>query len=453
MAEFVLPELGEGIEDADVLKVLVAVGDTVAVDQPLLEIETEKATLDVPSSVAGTVTGVLVKPGDTIKVGQRLFTLDGAVATSAPAAAPPTVEAAAPQVVEAPVAEAPPAEPGLPPEADSPAPPGEGRHEVDVMFHVKHPGEVPTPPSSLPPFASPTVRRLAREIGVDIASVRGSGPGGRIDEGDVKRHAREAPRTAATASTAASMPAGVEVPPLPDFAAFGPIEREPLSRFRRTVARNMATSWAVVPHVTLHRSVDVTELEALRQRYKQRAADAGGSLTVTVILLKIVAAALKAYPRLNASLDMASNELILKRYCDIGVAVDTERGLTVPVIRGVDDKNIVELSVELSDLAERARTGALTVDEMRGGTFTLTNLGGMGVGEFTPIINYPEVAVLGVGRAQQVPVFVDGAWEPRLHMPLSLSHDHRIIDGADGARFLIWIAEAIAEPLLIALEG
>jgi pyruvate dehydrogenase E2 component (dihydrolipoamide acetyltransferase) len=215
----------------------------------------------------------------------------------------------------------------------------------------------------------------------------------------------------------------------------------------------MATSWAIIPHVTLHRLVDVTELEELRQRYKQRATDAGGSLTITVILLKIVAAALKAQPRMNASLDLDAGDLVLKQYYDIGVAVDTPRGLTVPVVRNVDEKNIIELSVELTALAERARAGELTVEEMRGGTFTLTNLGGMGIGDFTPIINWPEVGVLGVGRAERQPVWVNDRWEPRLRMPLSLSHDHRVIDGADGARFLTWIEEAIAEPLLIALEG
>lgn len=305
------------------------------------------------------------------------------------------------------------------------------------------------------PFASPSVRKFAREIGVDLKDVRGSGPGGRISEDDVKHAARDVRRGQALPTPApASVPTGgIEVPPLPDFAQFGAVEREPLTRFRRTVARNMATSWAIIPHVTLHRWVDVTELEALRQRYKQRAADAGGSLTVTVILLKIVAAALKAHPRMNASVDLDSGELILKRYSDVGVAVDTPRGLTVPVVRGVDDKNIMELSVELSALAEKARAGDLGVDDMRGGTFTLTNLGGMGIGEFTPIINWPEVAVLGVGRAEQQPAWVNGAWQPRLRMPLSLSHDHRVIDGADGARFLTWIEEAIAEPLLIALEG
>ncbi|MFN8637888.1 MAG: 2-oxo acid dehydrogenase subunit E2 [Dehalococcoidia bacterium] len=305
------------------------------------------------------------------------------------------------------------------------------------------------------PFASPSVRRLAREIGVDLIDNAGDGPGGALGR---RREAR-GPRVAAAVSwgrprrVSGSVPTGgIEVPPLPDFAQAGPVEREPLTRFRRTVARNMATSWAIIAY-TLHRWVDVTELEALRQRYKQRAADAGGSLTVTVILLKIVAAALKAHPRMNASIDLDAGELVLKKHYDIGVAVDTPRGLTVPVVRGVDDKNIIELSVELQSLAERARAGELTVEEMRGGTFTLTNLGGMGIGEFTPIINWPEVGVLGVGRAEQQPAWVNEAWQPRLRMPLSLSHDHRVIDGADGARFLTWIEEAIAEPLLIALEG
>ncbi|MSP22868.1 MAG: branched-chain alpha-keto acid dehydrogenase subunit E2 [Dehalococcoidia bacterium] len=458
--EFRLPSLGEGIIDADVLRVLVAVGDEVRAEQAVMEIETDKATIDVPAPSAGRVAAIYVKPGDNVAVGALLLTLQAAgtstaaPAASAPAAAPvapatPPASAGAPTAVMPAAVEVPPVTPVPVTPASMPAP------------AAPPPAATEGSPGA---FASPSIRRFAREIGIDLVSVQGSGPGGRISEDDVKRAAREARRgqpstvgpgtPEATPSGPAPVPTGgIDVPPLPDFAQFGPVESEPLSRFRRTVARNMATSWAIIPHVTLHREVDVTELEELRQRYKQRAADAGGSLTVTVILLKIVAAALKAHPRMNASLDLEGGELVLKKYYDIGVAVDTPRGLTVPVIRDVDEKNIIELSVELSALAAKARNGDLTVEEMRGATFTLTNLGGIGIGEFTPIINWPEVGVLGVGRAERRPVWVNEKWEPRLRMPLSLSHDHRVIDGADGARFLTWIEEAIAEPLLIAMEG
>ncbi|MBM4415875.1 MAG: branched-chain alpha-keto acid dehydrogenase subunit E2, partial [Chloroflexi bacterium] len=311
---------------------------------------------------------------------------------------------------------------------------------------------------STPAFAAPRVRQFAREIGVDIGAVAGSGPGGRVDIDDVKRHARTAPTPAAPAATPGVDGAAEPVratPALPDFALYGPIERAPMTRFRRTVARNMATSWAEVPLVTLFRSVDVTELEAVRRRYRERAQEAGGTLTLSVVLLKIVAAALKAHPNFNASLDVANHELVLKRYYHIGMAVDTERGLAVPVIRDVDQKNIIELSIEINGIAGRARDGKLGLDEMRGATFTISNLGSLNTGNFTPIVNWPEVAILGVGRAQLEAVYADAqsAPVPQLRLPLSLSIDHRVVDGADGARFLNWIADAINEPLLLALEG
>jgi pyruvate dehydrogenase E2 component (dihydrolipoamide acetyltransferase) len=215
----------------------------------------------------------------------------------------------------------------------------------------------------------------------------------------------------------------------------------------------MTTSWDNIPHVTLFHTADVTELEEVRRRYRDRAREAGGNLTLSVVLLKIVAAALKANPRFNSSLDLETNELILKRYYHIGMAVDTERGLAVPVIRDVDEKNIIELSVEMAGIAERARENKLTLDEMRGAAFTISNLGSLGTGHFTPLINWPEVALLGVGRAEQVPVYVDGELQPRLRLPLSLSHDHRVVDGADGARFLNWMTDAIREPLRVVMEG
>ena len=310
------------------------------------------------------------------------------------------------------------------------------------------------PPGDRPAFASPSLRKLAREIGVDLAVVGGSGPGGRITEDDVKRASRDRQPTVvvqpggdgAHAATARQ---------LPDFSQWGKVTREPLSRLRRTVSRNMAQSWNEIPHVHLQESADITAMEDLRQKYKERAKAAGGNLTISVMMLKVVASALKAHPRVNASYDHATEELILKEYVHIGVAVDTERGLVVPKIENVDEKNIIELSVELNEIAERARTNNLTLEEMRGSTFTVTNLGSVGIGYFAPIINWPEVAVLGLGRGQKTAVWDDEqqTFEPRLIMPMSLGHDHRVLDGADGARFLSWIVEAIHNPLLMALEG
>ncbi|MEX2374515.1 MAG: dihydrolipoamide acetyltransferase family protein, partial [Dehalococcoidia bacterium] len=301
-------------------------------------------------------------------------------------------------------------------------------------------------------------------IGVDLAAVEGSGPGGRITEDDVKRAARNRPAAEATsapsaaaaaaaAATATGLAAGFRE--LPDFSQWGEIHREPLSRLRRTVARNMAQSWTEIPHVHLQHHADITAMEELRQEFKERAREAGGNLTISVMLLKVVAAALRAHPRVNASYDMEAQELVLKDYVHIGVAVDTDRGLVVPKIEHVDEKNIIELSVELNEIAERARENKLTIEEMRGSTFTVTNLGSIGTGYFAPIINWPEIAVLGLGRAQQQAVwnFEQGAFEPRLIMPMTLGHDHRVLDGADGARFMAWIVEAIRNPMLMALEG
>lgn len=291
---------------------------------------------------------------------------------------------------------------------------------------------------------------------MEIGRVTGSGPGGRITDEDVKRAARERSTPPPTPSDGTTeRHHGFEPRPLPDFTHWGGVTREPLSRLRRTVARNMAQSWAEIPHVHLYDQADITAMEALRQQFKERAKAAGGNLTISVMMLKVIAAALRAHPRLNASLDIDSNELILKQYVHLGVAVDTDRGLVVPKIENVDQKNIIDLSVELNGIAERARTNTLTLEEMRGSTFTVTNLGSFGIGHFDPIINWPEVAVLGLGRARQTAVWdaERKAWEPRLLMPLSLGHDHRVIDGADGARFLTWIVEAIKNPLLMALEG
>ena len=473
--EFLLPNLGEDIDEADVLKVLIAPGDTVTLEQPVLEIETDKATLDVPSSFAGTIVEIHVAEGETIHPGQLIITIDEAggaapvqaAATAAETASEAPSDPSSPEPANepAPVAAEPVEE--RQPAADAPAPataaadPPPGGAEAPAAAEASaSPPTAPAPPAAPPPaaggqtaFAAPSVRKFAREVGVDIARVAGSGPGGRISEDDVKRHARSA-ATAPDAAPDGAAPATAtpSATPLPDFSRWGEVDREPLTRFRRTVVRNMTESWTQIPHFWLHHTVDVTELEEMRQNFKERAREAGGSLTITVIMLKIVASALKANPKFNASLDTATNELVLKRYCNVGVAMDTDRGLVVPVLRNVDEKNIVELSVELTELSQRARDNELSIDDMRGGTFTLTNLGGLGTGHFTAVIHHPEVAIIGLGRAQQTPVLNDeGEWEPRLIMPITIGCDHRVIDGADGARFLNWIAEAIDQPLLLAL--
>jgi pyruvate dehydrogenase E2 component (dihydrolipoamide acetyltransferase) len=459
MPDFKLPELGENIEEADVLKVLVSEGDTVQADQALIEIETEKATLEVPAETAGTVTKIHVRPGDTIRVGQVIVTIEsGAPADVAardepteakPAAAERTTPERAEQTTEPEQTQEAPREEEEQPVAE-PAKAEEPPHRV-----ASKPAETPRPSDS-PAFASPSLRKFAREIGVDLAGVEGSGPGGRITDDDVKRASRKrpAPAPAASAATDGSRTAS-GFRPLPDFSQWGPVTREPLSRLRRTVSRNMAQSWTEIPHVHLHHHADITAMEELRQKYKERARSAGGNLTISVMMLKIVASALRAHPRVNASYDPEAQELILKDYVHIGVAVDTDRGLVVPKIENVDDKNIIELSVELNGIAERARTNDLTLEEMRGSTFTVTNLGSLGTGHFAPIINWPEVAVLGLGRAEQRAAWDEQRREfiPRLIMPLSFGHDHRVLDGADGARFMSWIVEAIRNPLLMALEG
>jgi pyruvate dehydrogenase E2 component (dihydrolipoamide acetyltransferase) len=441
--DFRLPDLGEGITEADVVRVLVQSGDAVVIDQAVVTIETEKATIDVPSGVAGTVTAVHVAAGQTVKPGAVLLTLDesGARPTSAaptPSATPAQVTAPTPPAPA--VATAP-----APPPAPAPIPaPLAGAVEAPAAA-APTPPLAPTPaptPTATGAFAAPSVRLFAREIGVDIASVRGSGAGGRIDVEDVKLAARE------RGSAAAATPA-IEVPALPDFSRFGPVEREPLSRFRRTVARNMATTWSQVPMVTLFHTADLGAFEGLRRGYRDAAAKAGGTVTNTVLLLKLVGTALQQFPQFNSTLDIETQELILKRYIHIGLAVETERGLAVSVVQDVDKKDVVQLSVDLKGLAERAKENALTIEEMRGASFTISSLEALGVGHFTPLVNWPEVAILGIGRDTDLPAYEREELHSRRRVALSLSFDHRVVDGADGARFLRWLVNAIHQPTML----
>ena len=450
--EFKLPELGENISQGDLVRLMISPGTKVSEGQPVMELETDKAVVEVPSSVSGVVKEVKVKEGEKIKVGQVIFTLEGGAATAAAPARPRTapVEHVSGQhgarlAFQAAIrAEGKTEEQALPPDQPQPGVPSFSMPEqLGKVAGTEHRQPVP---------AAPHVRRLARELGVDIYEVKGSGPGGRISEEDVKAYAKALLSAAATAQ--ATPRAGhFSQPQLPDFSKWGKIERVSMRGVRRKTAEHLAEAWNTIPHVTQHDRADITELEQLRARFAPKAEEAGGKMTVTAIALKVCAAALKVFPQFNASIDIEKEEIVYKQYINIGVAADTDRGLLVPVIRDVEKKNIVELAVELSQLSRKAREKKLAPADMEGGTFTITNLGGIGGVGFTPIVNFPEVAILGLSRSRMEPEWINGKFEPRLILPLSLSYDHRLIDGADAARFLRWIAEAFEQPFLLSVQG
>jgi len=441
--EFTLPDLGENIETADVVGVLVAEGQVIEEGRNVLELETDKAVVELPCPHAGRVLKVHVQPGETVKVGAPVLTLekaDTAEREEAPVERkpPPPSEKEKEDVAQPPPAAEEP-EPRSPVEKERPSsvPPPP---EEDVAQSPPAAEERPTP-------AAPATRKLARDLGVDLHQVSGSGPGGRIIADDVRAFVRKNMQQRAAGG---AVPAGA--PSLPDFSRWGPVERQPLSGIRRRIAENLSLAWQTIPHVTQFDQADVTELEALRKRSRESRPDAPGKVTMTVLVLKAAVIALKEYPQFNSTLDAAASTLILKKYYHLGVAVDTERGLLVPVLRDADRKSTRELAVELEALAEKARQRKLAVEEMRGGTFTITNLGGIGGTAFSPIVNSPEVAILGVARAKLEPFVREGRLEQRLMMPLALSYDHRVIDGADGARFLRRVAEVLSEPFRLLLE-
>lgn len=431
--EFKLPDLGEGVEAGDVVSLLVSEGDTIEKEQGVLELETDKALIEVPSDVAGKVTKIHVSAGDRVPVGEVLITVeeDGAVASEAPAEEPEETSEPEAKAEKVETEEAAPEESAEPEETKKqPAP------QI----------EAPPPAEGDPIPAAPATRRLARELGVDLNQVAGSGPGGRIVQDDVKSHVRSGQSSAPAASA-------ISAPELPDFSKWGEVERQPMSKIRQVIANNMSVAWSQIPHVTQFDKADVTDLEAFRQRNKTVAESHGGRLTPTVLMLKAIITALKAFPQFNASLDTKTNEVIVKHYYNLGIAVDTARGLLVPVIKDVDRKDIFQLAAELTDIGERARTNKIGLDELQGGTFTVTNLGSLGVGAFTPIVNHPEVAILGLGRSVEEAAVRNGRIEPRLIMPIALSYDHRVIDGADGARFVRKIVESLQNPEVMLLGG
>jgi pyruvate dehydrogenase E2 component (dihydrolipoamide acetyltransferase) len=441
--ELRIPELGDNVAVATVVGVLVREGDRVAPGQPLLELETDKAVMEVPAEAGGVVKRVLVQVGDEVRPGQPFLELAeeealevSQVAQRAPEAKYPTAAFAAVGAPE---------KPFLSPDLSTPY------GETKAQALRPEPAPEPAPPRApqapsegrLVP-AAPSVRRLARELGVDIREVRGTGLAGRITEEDVRRAAGLAP---------AAFEALPPTPRLPDFSRWGPVRHEPMSGVRKATMRAMAQAWAQVPMVTHFDEADITELEALRKGYARKAEEKGFRLTLTAFLLKALALTLKAFPKFNASIDPEKQEVIYKDYVHIGVAVDTPHGLLVPVIRDVDKKGILALAQELQEVSERARARKLSPEEMQGGTFSLSNLGGIGGTGFTPIVNWPEVAILGVSRSQMKPVWdpEKEAFLPRLYMPYSLTYDHRLIDGAEAARFCRHLAGLLEDPVGLAL--
>ena len=420
LIEFRLPELGEGIESGQVIEVLVAPGDRVSVEQPLLEVETDKAAVEIPSPADGTVIEVCVSTGDTVGINQLLVRIDGE--REKPSSEKDASPGAAAKEGKPAAAEKP-APKTKPPGEKQPSPPG-----------VSAGSEAAAGPLEVP--AAPSVRRLARELGVGLRSVPGTGPRGRILERDVKAHAK------AIIKSASSAPAVPAEPPLPDFSRWGETAAESFSTVRKLTAERLSQAWAA-PHVTQFDKAYVSRLEDLRKLNKEKVAAAGGNLTVTAILVKAISRALLEFPKFNSSIHMGSSTIVYKKYINIGIAVDTERGLLVPVIRDADKKDITEISVELTDISSAAREKKLSADRLRGGTFTITNLGGIGGVFFTPILNPPEVAILGVSRSSVEPAYVKGELVGKLMLPLSLSYDHRLIDGAEAARFLRWLCETL----------
>ena len=468
MSEFILPNLGDGVAQGDVLKVLVKVGDTLAVDQSVLELETDKATIEVPSDVAGKVTAINVKAGDKVKPGQAVLTLDGANGASGASVpkeeaskveAPKQEAAPAPQAPEAP--QAPQAQQA--PETEAPKAPEKPKASVTNIAAARP--STPAAPSAAAPAAShvtsapaaPSVRRLAREIGVDVSQVAGSGPGGRITQDDVKEFSKRIMNSIgsngqAAAASGAARP-NLIGPALPDFAKWGEVERKAMTGIRRKTAEHLSHAWNTIPHVTQFDKADITALEQVRKKYRAEGEKAGGNLTVTAVAAKVIASALKVFPQFNASVDAAGEAIVYKKYINVGIAVDTPNGLLVPVLRNVDQKNLIQLSVEIQQLAEKAKDRKLSLDDMSGGSMSISNLGGIGGTSFTPIVNWPEVAILGISRGTFEPVWNGTTFEPKQMLPLSLSYDHRLIDGADAIRFLRWVAEALENPFALVLRG
>lgn len=436
-----VPDLGD-FRDVEVIEVLVGPGDDVAIETPLITLETDKATMDVPSTAAGRVVEVVVARGSRVSAGDPIVAVEEAGGEAAKESG--LEQAAGPDAGTV--------EDGPPPSAEPDEEPGSGSAGVAGRDVQRPMARVESPGGGLAPveesgfstaYASPSVRRFARELGVELGKLRGSGLKGRITRDDVKAWVKS---TLGAASAGAATGVGLPSVPEVDFAAFGPVEVQPLSRIQRISGPRLHASWVNVPHVTQHDEADITELEELRKGLKDTAAAAGIKLTPLAFIVRACAAVMAAFPRFNASLDPSGRNLVFKQYLHLGFAADTPNGLVVPVIRDADRKDLYEIARDLATLSAKARDGKLAAGEMQGGCFTISSLGGIGGTAFTPIINAPEVAILGVSRAQIRPVWRDGTFAPRLMLPLSLSYDHRVIDGAEAVRFTVALSEALADP-------
>lgn len=425
-----LPKLGEGADSGVVVNVFVKEGDTVALNQPILELENEKAVAAIPSTSAGVVSKVHVKSGDRISVGQRLVSIEGGAGAAAPAAAPAPAASPAPTAPKRAAAKP----------AAAPAPQPEAVEDVEDDSEDVTPG--------VAPVASPSIRKAAREFGINLAKIRGSALGGRIVSDDVRAYIQ---RLIATAAAAKAKPASATATPAKpaavqvDFSQWGPVTKKSITPLRQVIARRMLENWNAIPHVTQFDDIDFTKLNELRKKYAAAYEAKGSKLTLTPLVLKGIVEALKKHPVFNSSLDEVANEIVYKDYFHLGIAVDTEQGLIVPVIRDVDKKSVLEIAKELESLAAKARDRKISADELKGGTFTISNQGAIGGAHFTPIVNKPEVAILGMGRGALKPVVRDGKVEVRLMTPIGLSYDHRVIDGGSAARFTVDLVAALAD--------
>ena len=448
--QVVVPDIG-GFKDVEVIDVLVKAGQEIDKEAPMITLETEKAAMDVPAPAAGRIAEVKVKKGDKVSEGSVILVLESAA--ESPADKPATKEDAAAEKTEAPPADKPAEDVATDssspqaPESQSSAPPRAAEGSKPVSTQPPPPSSA-SPPRAAPPidekafstaYASPSVRKFARELGADLGQVKGTGPKARITHEDVKAYVKK------LLSTPAAGGGGLPKVPEVDYALFGAVESQPLSRIQLISGARLQASWINLPHVTQHEDADITDLDIARVALKPKAKQEGVPLTPLAFVIRACIVALKKFPRFNASLDASGKNIVFKKYYHIGFAADTPNGLLVPVIRDADRLNLFELASALATLSEKARAGKLSAAEMQGGSFTISSLGGIGGTAFTPIINAPEVAILGVSRSIHKPVFEKGAFVPRLMLPLSLSYDHRVIDGAQAARFVVFLSQTLGD--------
>ncbi|QDT43429.1 Dihydrolipoyllysine-residue acetyltransferase component of pyruvate dehydrogenase complex [Gimesia alba] len=437
--EFKLPEVSEGVETADVGQISVAVGDAVEEGQVLMDIETDKAVVQLESPYSGTIAALNVAEGDSVPIGAVLLSIEQS--NGAPAASAPEAKTEEPAKQEAPAPETKP-EPEAKPEPAAQAAPAAPQPAATPAQASGSSDKTPVP-------AGPATRRLARKLGVDLHQVSGSGPGGRVTQEDVETYVKN---LIAGGGPAGGGGGGIAVPPLPDFSQFGEVERTKMKKLARVSANNLSLSWQVVPHVTQHDLADITDLETARKLFISKPNYSGPKVTMTALAMKAIAIALHEFPVFNSSLDTQTDEIVFKKFINIGVAVDTENGLVVPVVKDVDKKNIITIAQEMNTLAIKARDRKLEMSDMQGGTFTITNLGGLGGTSFTPIVNYPEVAILGMSRSRNEFQLINDNPVPRLMLPLSLSYDHRVINGADAARFIVRLSSLLSDPFNLLVD-